>query len=130
MDDQVEALLQKVRQSAVKFGDMAGVTARCAGKYAGHMVDVAKLNMRIFDLNTECGELLRKIGRLVYDTHLGQEPGSEELPGYLKELDEKNAAIGELKERIAALRSSRECPHCGAMCSREDKFCKDCGAAL
>jgi hypothetical protein len=94
------------------------------------MVDVAKLNMRIFDLNSECGELLRKIGRLVYDTHLGQEPRSEELPGLLKELDDKYAAIGELKVRIATLRSGRECPHCGALCSREDKFCKDCGAAL
>jgi hypothetical protein len=126
----VEALLEKVRRTAVNLGDMAGVTARNAGRYAGQMVDVAKLNMRIFDLNSACGELLQKIGQLVYDTHLGRESRNEDLAGLLKELDDKYADIGELKERIAALRSGRECPHCGALCSREDKFCRDCGTAL
>jgi len=130
MDDKVRALLDKVKESAIMMGDVAGVTARYAGKCAGQMVDVAKLNMRIFDLNAACNELLRAVGQVVYDTHLGQEPEGDPLTGLLTQLDGKNADIVEIKERIAALRSSRTCPVCGTFCSREDKYCKDCGATL
>jgi hypothetical protein len=130
MDDRVKVLLDRVRETAVTMSDMAGVTARYAGRCAGQMVDIAKLNMRIFDLNAECNELLRAAGQVVYDTHLGQEPRGDVLTGILSDLDEKHADIAELKERIATLRHSRECPACGTLCSRGDKFCKDCGAAL
>lgn len=130
MNDNVMTLLERVRETAVRMGDMAGVTARYAGKYAGQMVDVAKLNMRIYDLNSECNELLQEIGRMVYDTHQGQEPGADALTGLLSRLDEKNAEIAQLKDRIAALRSTRECQACGALCGTEDKFCRNCGAAL
>lgn len=130
MDDRVKALLDRVRETAVSVSGAAGSTARYAGRCAGQMVDVAKLNMRIFDLNTACGELLRSAGQVVYDTHLGQEPESDMLIGLLRKLDEKNADIAELKERIASLRHSRECSACSALCGRDDKFCRDCGAAL
>ena len=130
MNDNVTALLERVRETAVKMGDMAGVTARYAGKYAGQMVDAAKLNMRIYDLNTECSQLLQEIGRVVYDTHRGLEPGAGALAEPLSRLDEKNADIAQLKDRIAALRSGRECRVCGALCGTEDKFCRSCGAAL
>lgn len=130
MDDRVKALLERVKETAVTVGGAAGTTARCAGRYAGQMVDIAKLGMRIFDLTAECNELLRAAGQVVYDTHLGREPQTEALTGLLGKLDEKNAEMGELKERIAALRSSRACPVCGGLCGREDKYCKSCGAAL
>lgn len=130
MNDNVMTLLDRVRETAVRMGDMAGVTARYAGKYAGQMVDVAKLNMRIYDLNSESNELLQEIGRMVYDTHRGQEPRADAISGLLARLDEKNAEIGQFKDRIAALRSGRECQACGALCGSEDKYCRDCGAAL
>lgn len=130
MDDRVMALLDRVKKTAVSVGSTAGVTARCAGRCAGQMVDVAKLNMRIFDLNAECGALLRALGQMVYDTHLGKEPPEEALTGLLRDLDKKHADITELKERVATLRGSRECRACGALCGRGDTYCRSCGAAL
>lgn len=130
MDERVRELLDRVRGTAVTVSEAAGATARYAGKCAGQMVDVAKLNMKIFDLKTDINELLRKIGNVVYGAHLGSDSDQNTIESMLAELDEKHAAIEELKERIATLKHLRECPSCGAGCGRDDKFCKECGKEL
>lgn len=127
MDERVRELLDRVRGTAVTVSEAAGATARYAGKCAGQMVDVAKLNMKIFDLKTDINELLRKIGNVVYGAHLGSDSDQNAIEAMLAELDGKHAAIEELKERISVLKNLRECPHCGATCGREDKYCKSCG---
>lgn len=130
MDERVKELLDRVRGTALTVGEAAGATARYAGKCAGQMVDVAKLNMKIFDLKTDVNELLRKIGGVVYRTHLGKDSEQSAIDTLLRELDEKHAAIEELRERVGVLKNLRECPACGASCGKEDKFCKECGKAL
>ena len=130
MDDRVKALLERVKETAITVGEVAGTTARYAGKCAGQMVDVAKLNMQIFDLRGECDRLLREVGQVVYDTHLGIQGDGDPISPLLEQIDEKTAAIEELKGRIALLKSCKECPSCGAVCGQEDKFCKSCGKAL
>lgn len=130
MDERVKELLDRVRGTAVTVGEAAGVTARYAGRCAGQMVDIAKLNMKIFDLRTEIGALLREIGQVVYDAHLGTESDKTSVDGMLEQIDQKNRAIEELKERIAVLKNCRECPGCGGACGKDDKFCKTCGTEL
>ena len=130
MDDRVKELLERVKATAVDLGEAAGTTARSAGKYAGQMVDIAKLNVRIFDLKNEINDLLRQVGQVVYDTHQGKEAAEGGLEALLERLDESTAAIDEVKDRIAVLRNARECPSCGNMCGRDDHFCKECGAQL
>ena len=130
MDERVKDLLERVRQTAEVMGEVAGTTARYAGKCAGNLVDVTKLNLQIFDLNSEVSELLKAAGQTVYQAHLGEETDDEALAVILDELDVKNAQVAELKERVAALRNAKTCPACGEPCGREDRFCKSCGAAL
>ncbi len=130
MEERVKELLERVRSTAVTVGEAAGATARCAGKCAGQMVDVAKLNMRIFDLKSEIDGHLKTVGQIVYDTHRGAGVDAAPMDGLLEQIDRNYAAIAELKERIAVLKHARQCPACGAACGREDKFCKDCGTAL
>lgn len=123
MDERVRELLDRARETAITVGEVAG-------KRAGQMVDVAKLNMKIFDLKAEVNQLLRQVGQLVYDAHRGEDTDTTPIDGLLADIDEKHEAITELKERVAALKNSRECPVCGTLCGREDKFCKSCGAGL
>ena len=130
MDERVKELLDRVRDTAVTVGEVAGSTARFAGKCAGQMVDVAKLNMRIFDLKTDINDLLRDVGQLVYDTHRGADTDAGAVEALLGQIDGKHAAIDELKERGAVLKNARACPGCGAACGRDDKFCRACGQAL
>ena len=129
MDERVRELLDRVRDTAVTVGEAAGTTARYAAKYAGQTVDIAKLNMKIFDLKTDINALLREIGQVVYNTHLGAE-GALDVDGLLAQIDGKHKAVDELKERVAALKSCKDCPDCGAACGRDDKFCKSCGRAF
>ncbi|MEG1857971.1 MAG: zinc ribbon domain-containing protein [Pseudoflavonifractor sp.] len=130
MDDRVKELLDRVRDTAVSVSEVAGTTARYAGKCAGQMVDVAKLNMKIFDLKAETTDLLREIGGLVYDAHLGKAGDQTAMDAILLKIDENRRDIDEVKDRIAVLKNTRACPHCGAACGKDDKFCKDCGGAL
>lgn len=130
MDNRVKALLDRVRETALNVGGAAGSTARMATRAAGQMADLAKLNMRMFDLNAESTQLLRRLGQVVYDTHLGKDTGTEAITGLLTELDETQTELTELKERVTALRSSRECPQCRSLCARGDHFCHNCGTRL
>ena len=60
MDERVRELLDRVRGTALTMGEAAGATARYAAKCAGQTVDIAKLNMKIFDLKTDINTLLRE----------------------------------------------------------------------
>lgn len=130
MDDKVRELLDRVRDTAVGAADAANQTARAAGKKAGQMVDVAKLNVQLFDLNGEYNEVLRQLGQVMYDTHRGRAPEGDRVTELLEQADERAERIAELKARIADLRQAESCPHCGAPCGKGDKFCRSCGAKL
>ena len=130
MDDRVKELLERVRGTALAVGEAAGATARCAGKCAGQMLDVAKLNMKIFDLKGDIDQDPRMIGQMVYHAHRGQETDHKAMDDLLADIDEKSAAIETLRERVVLLRHSKSCPACGAVCGQEDKFCRGCGASL
>ena len=130
MDDKVKELLDRIRDTASAAADTAADTARVAGRKAGQMVDVAKLNVQLFDLNGEFSDILKKLGQVMYDTHQGQAEDGEQITALLDRADELSEKTAELKERIAALRQSRSCPNCGAMCGRDDRFCRRCGQSL
>ena len=130
MDERVKELLERIRDTAGVAADAAADTARVAGKKAGQMVDVAKLNVQLFDLNSELSDVLRQLGQVMYDTHRGDTSGGEKVPALLDRADELTARAESVKERISALRQSTACPACGAACGREDQFCRSCGAKL
>lgn len=130
MDERVKELLDRIRGTAGVAADAAADTARVAGKKAGQMVDVAKLNVQLFDLNCERNELLKQMGQIMYDTHQGKEASGERVTDLLARADGLKERIDELKDRIAALRQSKSCPACSGMCGREDQFCRSCGGKL
>lgn len=130
MDDKVRALLERVKGTANYAADAAADGARAAGKRAGQMVDVAKLNVQLFDLNGEYNDILRQLGQVMYDTHNGQAADPEHVTALLAQADEKAGRIAELKGRISDLKQAQTCPACGAPCSKSDKFCRACGAQL
>ena len=130
MDNRVKDLLDRIRGTAGVAADVAADTARVAGRRAGQMVDVAKLNVQLFDLNGEFNDVLRQLGQVMYDTHRGQAEDGEQITALLDRADELSEKTAELKERIAALRQAKICPACGAACGRDDQFCRRCGGSL
>ena len=130
MDEKVRALLEQVKGAANYAADAAADGARAAGRKAGQMVDVAKLNVQLFDLNGEYNDLLRQLGQVMVDTHQGQLPEGGAVTALLNQADEKAGKIAELKGRIADLKQSQTCPACGEPCGKNDKFCRSCGGKL
>ena len=130
MDDKVKALLERVKGTANYAADAAADSARAAGKKAGQMVDVAKLNVKLFDLNGEYNDLLRQLGQVMFDTHRGQAADSEQVTALLAQADEIAEKAAELKGRISDLKQAQTCPSCGEPCGRGDKFCRVCGGKL
>ncbi len=78
MDDRIQELLERARE-----------TAATAGEYAGQMVDTARLRGRLFALRTDINGLLHTAGRLVYDAHRGGAGGEDALEQVFSELDRK-----------------------------------------
>ena len=96
MDDRIQELLERARE-----------TAATAGEYAGQMVDTARLRGRLFALRTDITGLLHTAGRLVYDAHRGGAGGEDALEQVFSELDHKEAAAAELRSRLERLRQEK-----------------------
>ena len=130
MDDKVKALLERIRGTAGYAADAAADGVRAAGRRAGQMVDVAKLNVQLFDLNGEYSDILCQLGQVMVDTHRGGLPEHDKVSELLAQADETAAKIAELKGRISDLKQAKVCPSCGAPCGRGDMFCRQCGVTL
>lgn len=128
MDSRVQMLLEKARIIADKTGQMAVRAADTAGKVATEMAQSTRMNLQVFDLNTECEVLYKEIGKMVYDTHTGAEIDDDMLEDLLLHVDENRDRIAALKSKLAEAKNV--CPNCGQTCGKEDTFCANCGAQL
>ena len=120
MDAKVQSFLDKIKVMADKTSQAAGRAADAAGRKATELASATRLNLQIFDLNTECEVLYKEIGRI----------SNDEMDEKIAAVDAKQEKIAALREELAGMRSVVVCPHCGKACSREDSFCSGCGGAL
>jgi len=121
MDAKIREMLYRVKNSAVDAG-------KAAGKMANSVVEQAKLNLRIFDLNTEIDVSYKEIGKLVYSVHKGEEVCSEAIQTLIEAIDAKNAEIKQIREKLDSNKASTlSCPKCGKAVSESDVYCSGCG---
>lgn len=109
---------------------VATKAADTAGKTAASVVSATKLNMQIFDLNTEIEILYKDIGKMVYHVHTGLEEDQDSLQAKLLLIDEKLEKIEEIREKLHAVKAKNCCPNCGKECPSSAAFCSSCGAQL
>ncbi len=126
MDEKIQMLLEKAKIYAGKTGQ----AAETAGRRATELAQSTRLNLQIFDLNTECEVLYKEIGKLMYDVHQGIEADEDGIQDRLTKLDGLQLKIAGLRDQIGMLKSSVRCPNCGRLCSRADVFCAGCGGSL
>jgi len=130
MDQNMKELLEKVKISAATAAVAVAQAADAAGQKAGELADSTKLNLQLFDRNTEIEILFKELGKIVYLTHTGVEVEEQELESKIAQIDEKYAAIAEIRARLAAKKNAVRCPVCGEDCGKEDAFCRHCGSVL
>lgn len=133
MNDKMKELFESVKSSVKSVACATGKAAQSASKKAGEFVENTKLNLKLFDLNTDIETEYKEIGKLVYKTHLGEDISQEELEEHLAAADKKNDEINEIKERLGTDKPSADtvkCNNCGKECSCECTFCPNCGSKL
>ncbi len=132
MDEKTKVILEKVKASAAMVGDLTLSAAASVGKKASGVVEQSKLNLKLFDLQNEVDLLYKSIGRSLYQAHTepdGETPDFDEL---FLAVDEKQAEIQSLRDKIVELRCTKKCPNpeCGRTCGKDTHYCPDCGTAL
>ena len=130
MEQNMKDLLERVKAGAVTAAVAVSRAADVATQKAGELADSTKLNLQIFDLNTEIEVLFKELGKIVYLTHTGVEVEEAEVESKIARIDDKYAALAEVRARLAARKNCVKCPICGSDCEKDDAFCRHCGSAL
>ena len=113
MDARVQSFLDKLRTMADKTSQAASNAADAAGKKAGELAGATRLNLQIFDLDSECEALYKEIGKLVYDLHRGAETPEDAIDEKIAALDARHVrrssartAAGHAAARIPSARAA------------------------
>lgn len=130
MEDNLKEFLEKLRKKAIVMTSAAESTLKEAGRKTSETFEIAKLNMKIFDLNGDIELTYKKIGEFVYSVNKGREIQDEQIDGLIADIDAKKKEIEQYRERINILKNTVICPLCQESCGRDDRFCKKCGAEL
>ncbi len=130
MDNNVSMLLEKIKVVAEQTRTATVRAADRAGRKANEMAQATRLNLQIFDRNTECEVLYKEIGKVIYDIHQGAETEEDTIENKLLALDALHTELDALRTEVASLKTVCTCPHCGRQCSRGDAYCAGCGKPL
>ena len=130
MNEKLTSLLETVRRTAVQAGDVAADAAYSAGRVAGELLNVAKLNVRIMERKAAVNAALKEVGEILYATHTGNPSDSEILLAKLQEIDALKAEIAQMQAQIKKEKADRACQTCGGAVREDATFCGECGEKL
>lgn len=130
MNEKLASLLETVRRTAIQTGSVAADAAYSAGKMAGELLSVAKLNIRIMERKSDVNAALKEIGEILYATHTGNPSDSEVLLAKLQEIDALKAEIAEMQAQIKREEEQHTCCTCGSDVKEGAAFCGECGEKL
>ena len=116
MDMKMQAFLDKVKDMADKTGRVSRHAAGVAGKKANDLALATRINLQIFDLNTECEALYKEIGKLVYDLHRGAAFGNG-LPALRQAVRQGRCVLLGVRQRVIILRGMTYKLPCRGSCA-------------
>lgn len=104
--------------------------AETAGKKTGELVELGKIKLKIADLRREISAAQEGLGRLVYDSRRSQENVEELIEACVGHIDELNAQLEELENKVMESKNAVRCDACGSLNVNTAVFCNQCGAKL
>ena len=128
MDKTVADILEKVKETAVEAGVIAGRAANAATKMANEVIETTKINLRIRELDKKIQVLLMDIGSQIYQANKNPDAGQPDLEGIFLEIDSIHFERAELQEKLK--KPSNKCPSCDAKTGKNSFYCSKCGEKL
>ncbi len=101
-----------------------------AGKKTGELVEVTRLKMEAAQTEKDIAATLEGLGRLVYDGRKSGEDISEMVDACVERVDELNAGLEKLRDKIVRYKNAVRCPDCGVLNTEDSLYCKKCGARI
>ena len=130
MNEKLYELLETVQRTAIQAGAATADVAYVAGRKAGELLSVAKLNIRIAGRKSDVNTAMRELGEMLYATHTGTPTDSEVLLAKMQEIDAMKAEIADMEAQIGKEIEKPSCETCGAAVQDSDVFCRECGDKL
>ncbi len=97
-------------------------TTKKAVRLSGEAIDFTKLKLKIADVNSRLDEKYAQIGLAVYEGNSESDVDAicDEIKALREELEDYEFKLSEYKNQ-------KVCSACGAICEKEDTFCRGCG---
>ena len=102
-------------------------TAKNAIKKSNELVEVAKINIAIGEAQSNIDNLLKDIGKVIYDAYKEGEYFVEEISSKCMEIDEIADSIDDLRNKLSQLKNIKICSQCEKENERDAYFCSRCG---
>lgn len=109
------------------LGKRIGETAETMTNKAGEAIEIQRLKSQIRTLARGNAVDLMELGKSIYDRYKAGEEVEESAQGLCDAIKDRETTIGQYEKKIARIKGSSECSHCGKMVAKGMAFCPYCG---
>jgi len=106
-----------------KVKNAVSTTTRKAVKLSNEAIDYTKIKLKISDLKSQLDEKYAAIGLAVYEGN-----DEDKIDGICEEISSLRRDIEDLELKLSEYKNQKTCSSCGAVCEKEDEFCRKCGS--
>jgi high-affinity K+ transport system ATPase subunit B len=124
------SIKENIEKIAKAVEDSAAKAAGSVAKISGDVLESSRLRLNLAAAEGNKDDLLKKIGRQVYELH---ETGTELpvlLDDSLKEVQAADEKIQGIKDKLREIKNIKICTVCSTMMKSDDSYCSRCGAKL
>lgn len=119
---------EKLNLFGKKVSKTVTKTYKAATETSGKLIGEAKLRMQIASENDKISEKLEQIGAAVYEDFKAGETNYADFEDLCKEIEEAEASVQEMRNKILEMKKMKQCNVCGTEISANDRYCSKCGA--
>ncbi len=112
-----------------RVGQRLSQAASTAKEKSKELLDVAKVNKRVSELENGIAQLKEEIGEQFYQAYnAGTEP--VQLIEKCVEIDTLRQELCNLRQELDRIKGTTHCPHCGEALDQVTSFCPHCGGKM
>ena len=114
----------------MSFFDDMGKRMNSLAQSAQKQIEVAKLQRRISDKQSECDGIYEQIGRLYYESRQRGAMPDEAIGELCNKLQKLMNEVSDMRAKIDVLSDIVRCPACKSVVVSGSTYCNKCGAKL
>lgn len=126
----------------MEIRDKVNEIARLVGDKAGEMVEIGKLNAKVYSENGEVDALKKQLGEICFGKYRAGDALDPEIEEVCARIEKHKRKIAELQQTLRRMKNAEKnsgtssatdvgyCPYCGTELVKNARFCAGCGKEL